>query len=443
MTTQQAPPDDAALLLRARSGDAAAIEALYGAYFEAGRRFAISLAGADAADDLTADVWTKVLGLLQSGRGPNDNFRAYLFTSIRNRFYDKMRVAGRERPASDEPWLLDDITPPSDEIADEYDDDTAVAALQTLPARWQTMLWQLEVQGHSVPEVAEFHDIDTAAVSSAAYRAREGLRAAYLDQQINGHLQVEDRECAWVRKRMSRFVRASASARASERIEAHALVCAECEEILVGLQATNRKFGLLLLPILLVGTGGTKVAALWGGAAGLTGTVSLLWGRMWDWVRTPGGSVVTAATILALAGPGAIWATQDPAPPPDTGAAEAPASPPASDPPAQPTPAPPAPKPGDEPAEEDVEAPADQSAPAAPTVQQVAATTQQAAPRTTRQRNQQDDPAPRARAVKPAKPPEPPINRGDGKKVGHQQAVGAHPGKGRSQRALARARGRG
>ena len=98
---------DAELLILARAGEESAIAALFGAHKVEATRFARRLAGPVAADDLVADAFARLVALFAHGSGPDSNFRAYLFSAIRNRHLDLQRTARREEPVSHLPWMLD------------------------------------------------------------------------------------------------------------------------------------------------------------------------------------------------------------------------------------------------------------------------------------------------------------------------------------------------
>ena len=156
---------DAALLERARAGDSDAFGELYEREVGAARRLARILVGEQGAEELVSESFARVLTQLQAGRGPTDDFRAYLHVTIRNGFRDGLRAV-KVSPASDQPWLLDDVLPPVEELVEDLDREVAVTALATLPKSWQTVLWHLEVEGRKPAEVATILDMDAGAVSS-------------------------------------------------------------------------------------------------------------------------------------------------------------------------------------------------------------------------------------------------------------------------------------
>lgn len=166
--------DDWQLLTRARAGDRGAVAELYSTHIAAARRLGAILVGPDAADDLADEAFTRVLEQFRAGHGPSRDFRSYLMTTIRNRYRDLVRTGAREEPTSDKPWIWETPVPEPTDVGD-----AAMRALQRLQPRWQQVIWQLEVEGRTVPELAERLRISPSAVSALAYRARRGLRTAY------------------------------------------------------------------------------------------------------------------------------------------------------------------------------------------------------------------------------------------------------------------------
>ena len=75
---------------------------------------------------------------------------------------------------------FDPGVPFSDTAVQDFEDEAASRAFHSLPERWQLVLWHLEVEGQQPAEVAPLLGVKANAVSALAYRAREGLRAAYL-----------------------------------------------------------------------------------------------------------------------------------------------------------------------------------------------------------------------------------------------------------------------
>ncbi|KRA39213.1 MULTISPECIES: sigma-70 family RNA polymerase sigma factor [unclassified Nocardioides] len=240
ITTPEPSLDDTELLTRARTGDGAAIGELYELHRNAAHRLAVLLVGFDDADDLLADAFARVVARFTVGGGPTSNFHGYLFTTMRNRHRDLRRRGGHEEPASDHPWLLDAAIAPLEDPAEDFDAELAAAALASLPDAWQQVIRLLEVEERSIAETAALMGLQPAAVSSLAYRGREGLRAAYLDQFVRRE-PGQTSECHWVRERLGRYVRSTLSSPVSCRVDAHLSSCATCPPLLADLEQVNRR----------------------------------------------------------------------------------------------------------------------------------------------------------------------------------------------------------
>lgn len=306
---------DTALLDRARAGDSDAFGELYSREVDAARRLARILVGEQGADELASESFARVLAQLQAGRGPTADFRAYLHVTIRNGFRDGLR-ATKESPASDQAWLLDDVLPSVEELVEDLDREVAVTALATLPRSWQQVLWHLEVEGRKPAEVATILDLDARAVSSLAYRAREGLKRAYLDQHLRP---ASGGQCGWTQRRMSQYVRDDLSPRARQKVADHLDECETCSAALLAVDRVNQKLAAWLFPVVLWGLASADKGGLWwlagtgaGGASvagGAGGSGTSASGPSGPGRRATSNPVVVgaaAAVVAALVGAGAL-----------------------------------------------------------------------------------------------------------------------------------------
>ncbi len=290
---------EVALLTRARRRDPAAIDALYVAHVLEARRLAVRLAGASLADDLVADSFARVISQLNAGRGPSEDFRSYLLATIRNRFRDVQRRGRRERPVSHQAWILeggvDPIAGPEASLDRSVEDDRVAAAFDTLPQDWREVLWHVELRGRPVPEAAELMGLTPAAVSSLAYRAREGLRLAFLDQLLEDPT-VEDGECRWVRERLSRYLRDRVSDRVGRRVELHLDECRSCSSATDALGQVNRRLAGILLPAFLACP--AKLALAPAGVTAAAGTAAEV--STWSSVAAVKAVAVAAAVMVGV-----------------------------------------------------------------------------------------------------------------------------------------------
>lgn len=79
-------PSDAELIRRTRDGDADAYGALFARHAAAARMLAARLTSGTpvAADDVVSDAFVGVLAAFRAGKGPEEAFRPYLYTAVRN-----------------------------------------------------------------------------------------------------------------------------------------------------------------------------------------------------------------------------------------------------------------------------------------------------------------------------------------------------------------------
>src|SRR4051795_5051347 len=86
---------DAELISDVRSGNLDAYGELFSRHADAARRLARQFARGTDADDLVSEAFTKVMGVLAAGGGPDIAFRAYLLTTIRRLHVDGVRKDSR------------------------------------------------------------------------------------------------------------------------------------------------------------------------------------------------------------------------------------------------------------------------------------------------------------------------------------------------------------
>jgi RNA polymerase sigma factor (sigma-70 family) len=264
MTQQIVPessaPSDPELIAAVRAGDSEA----YGILFERHRSAALSLArqiaGPSDADDLVSDAFIKLLRVLQSGGGPDVAFRAYLLTAVRRLHIDRIRSTARVTP-SDNLEQFDPGTPFADTAVDKFENAAAAKAFASLPERWQLVLWHLEVEGQKPAEVAPLLGMTANSVSALAYRAREGLRQAYLQMHL---ADTGAEQCRWVTERLGAYVRKGLSKRDAAKVEEHLDDCAKCSAVYLELTDVNSNLSAILAPALL----GAAAAGYLGSAAG-------------------------------------------------------------------------------------------------------------------------------------------------------------------------------
>ena len=171
--------EDLALLAAVRRGDMAAMSTLYGRHYAAAVRTARAVGGAGLADDLVSDAFAKVFTSILHGSGPDRLLRPYLATTIRNLYVDRVRKGAHEFLVGDSE-TLDRLQPDaSDAVLEES---LVVDVLATLPPRWREILWRTIILGEPLSVAGAKMGLNANAAAALNFRARGGLRTAYLAQ---------------------------------------------------------------------------------------------------------------------------------------------------------------------------------------------------------------------------------------------------------------------
>jgi RNA polymerase sigma factor (sigma-70 family) len=218
---------DAELIAAVRSGDLEAYGLLYRRHAGAARNQARQLVRSRTdAEDLVAEAFARVLDVLRSGGGPNAAFRAYLLTTVRNTLRDRAR-RDRRLEWTDDPARYDQGVPWEDPAVAALEATLAARAFHRLPDRWQKVLWHTEVEQAPRPELASRLGLTPNGVAALAYRARERLRQAYLQEHVAGgvgeHRAAVDRLGAWARGGLT--------SRQRTGVEAHLASCPDCRTL--------------------------------------------------------------------------------------------------------------------------------------------------------------------------------------------------------------------
>ncbi|HJQ46152.1 MAG TPA: sigma-70 family RNA polymerase sigma factor, partial [Amycolatopsis sp.] len=246
---------DAELIASVRSGTLAAYGTLYERHVGAAYNLARQLARSTAeADDLVSEAFAKVLDTLRGGKGPDAAFRAYLLTALRHTAYDKTRRDKRLDLNED----MSTLSGASEELTVPFSD-TAVAGLERtmaakayarLPERWQAVLWHTEIEGQTPAEVAPLLGLTPNGVSALAYRAREGLRQAYLQVHL---AETSAERCRATADKLGAWTRDGLAKRERAQVEAHLDECDRCRVLAAELADVNGALRAVVAPIVLGG----------------------------------------------------------------------------------------------------------------------------------------------------------------------------------------------
>jgi RNA polymerase sigma-70 factor (ECF subfamily) len=139
------------------------------------RAFAVSLCGnRDKADDLVQEALTKAWAKKNRFEA-GTNFKAWMFTILRNHYYSQFRKARREVADSD--GILTASLAVHPEQQGHIDLAEMRAALQKLPDHQREAIILVAAEGLSYEEVANICDCAVGTIKSRVNRARAQLTA--------------------------------------------------------------------------------------------------------------------------------------------------------------------------------------------------------------------------------------------------------------------------
>lgn len=250
---------DAELIERARSGDPRAFGELWRRHYRSAARVARQFTSSIDADDLVSEAYARIYQRVLAGGGPAGAFRPYLYTTIRN-LASTWGAAARDVQVDIVEDFEDDRIP-DDPAAWALDRSLTARAFRSLPERWQTVLWYTEVEGMDPHEVAPLMGMTANGVAALSYRAREGLRKAWLQAHVSDG--TASGECQWSMSRLGEHARDGLSNRDRERLIVHLAGCARCTIVSEEVDEVGSRLAMVMVPLLLGGVaGGTLLASL-------------------------------------------------------------------------------------------------------------------------------------------------------------------------------------
>jgi RNA polymerase sigma-70 factor (ECF subfamily) len=167
---------DAILIHRARGGDAEAVVALYQAHSPAiFRYFLLRVSERTAAEDLTGEVFEKMVAALPRYEERGLPFAAWLFRIAHDRWVDFQRRSQHRQtePLSD--WLESDEPGTEAQALARTERARLLAVIETLTDEQRSVVQLRFVEGYSLEEVAQLLGKNTGAIKALQHRALQQL----------------------------------------------------------------------------------------------------------------------------------------------------------------------------------------------------------------------------------------------------------------------------
>lgn len=155
-------------LTAARKFDEKTLGEMYDALSPELYRYAYRLVGdVDQAEDLLSETFYRFLRAIQSGGGPKEHLRAYLYRTLHNLVVDRHR---RGEPT----WS--ELLP--EQVAGEEGDDPGTAVQQQLEMQQaRSLLWQLTAEQRQVILLRFFQDLNNAEIAAVLEKTEGAVKA--------------------------------------------------------------------------------------------------------------------------------------------------------------------------------------------------------------------------------------------------------------------------
>jgi RNA polymerase sigma-70 factor, ECF subfamily len=130
------------------------------------------------ADDLTSEVFVKLMTAFRDGKGPRKSLRGWIFRVARNLLHDQYGAGKKYTEEALEEWVPASPveTDPEIQVIRAADAQRVREAIQKLPAEQQEVLVLRFAQSLSVEEAADLMGKNINTVKSLQFRAVNALR---------------------------------------------------------------------------------------------------------------------------------------------------------------------------------------------------------------------------------------------------------------------------
>ncbi len=234
---------DQDLVALVRAGDAAAYATLWKRHSGSAYGVARTFTHLDA-DDLVSEAFVRVLDAIKAGGGPVRAFRPYITMTVRN-VARSLHVREASLVDADLESRRTEVPNGEDAAVVRFERDVTLEAFDSLPERWQQVLWYSEVDGLKAATIGRIFGIPANAVSALLVRARRAFRDAW----VSAHSAAgATPECTATIRDLGAFIQHRLSSRRRGAVEAHLATCESCRAALAEARHASSMI-LLLLPL--------------------------------------------------------------------------------------------------------------------------------------------------------------------------------------------------
>jgi RNA polymerase sigma-70 factor (ECF subfamily) len=172
----QSVPDEQRLIARAQDGDEEAVTLLYERYVDSIYAYiSYRVESAEVAEDLTSEVFLRMVRSLRTYRDRGLPFKAWLFRIAANLITDHYRHKNKHPVTPIHDQFESDDPNPFERVIEDQEQLDMQLALKTLPEQYQDLLILHFVEDLPYEEIVKIMNKSAAALRAMQYRALKSL----------------------------------------------------------------------------------------------------------------------------------------------------------------------------------------------------------------------------------------------------------------------------
>lgn len=212
-------------------------------------------------DDIAQETFMRILQQIQAGKGPQTAFRAYAMMTARNIATNMSRSRTESEITGSDDDVFELSATGSADLGDTIlEKSFTYQVFNSLPTRWQEVLWYREVEDLPVKEFCTYLGMSENSTSALLLRAREGFKQAWIAANLEPQADLSE-GCKWVVERLPQLARGKATASTKKKLNAHLEMCTRCAILSEQSEEVHSRLALVLLPGLLGGVAAQQFLA--------------------------------------------------------------------------------------------------------------------------------------------------------------------------------------
>ena len=243
--SEQSLISDDELVKMTRAGDSDAYGILWTRHYAEAVTYARTI-WREEAEDIAADAFASIFRAIKNGGGPNENFRAYVYSSVRNMAHKRRRglhgeIVGLVDASADEIG-----TSVEGEVFSKLDEERMNRVFYAMEPKQREVLWLTQVEDLPLKEVGERLGVTPGNAGVMAHRARH----AFVKLWIQSYVKDSDAtgEHQWALSHVGDYLSGNASDATKKRMSEHLEECPDCVAVIDDVDTVWRQLRTRIVP---------------------------------------------------------------------------------------------------------------------------------------------------------------------------------------------------